>query len=138
MADTAVVRQRSPRIITIKNRTADPDVVYVEPEGTVRFDNQDDKDYRVRLFTRQLSWSTPGPKKASATTNSSKRTWLAENARPGKAMAEKLQTPPEAAAELLSARTRVLSRPGGQGFDGVGKVLGPVAVRLKTKSQRVL
>jgi hypothetical protein len=53
MADTAVVRQRSPRIITIKNRTADPDVVYVEPEGTVRFDNQDDKDYRVRLFTRE-------------------------------------------------------------------------------------
>jgi len=44
MADTAVVRQRSPRIITIKNRTADPDVVYVEPEGTVRLDNKDDKD----------------------------------------------------------------------------------------------
>jgi hypothetical protein len=52
MPETGAVRQKSPVPITIKDRNADPKIVYVEPGGTVRFDNQDDEDYRVRLFTR--------------------------------------------------------------------------------------
>jgi hypothetical protein len=52
MSEAGAMMQRSPRIITVKDGIADPDVVYVEPEGTVRFDNQDPREYRVRLFTR--------------------------------------------------------------------------------------
>jgi hypothetical protein len=58
MSEAGAMMQRSPRIITIKDGITDPDVVYVEPEGTVRFDNQDAKEYRVRLFTRDSSQHT--------------------------------------------------------------------------------
>ncbi len=41
-----------PTDITITNGLPDKKIAYVNVEGTVKFSNQDSKDYRIRLWTK--------------------------------------------------------------------------------------
>jgi hypothetical protein len=57
MANTAVRQKRYPSMppatVTIRDRMAMPDTIFINPGGAVQFDNKDESDYRVRLWARR-------------------------------------------------------------------------------------
>jgi hypothetical protein len=57
MANTAVRQKRYPSMppatVTIRDRMAMPDTIFIHPSGAVQFDNKDESDYRLRLWTRR-------------------------------------------------------------------------------------
>src|SRR5450432_414728 len=57
MPNTGTVRQKkspaTPTVISITDGTPHPSLVKVRTDATLQFANKDDKDYRLRLWTRE-------------------------------------------------------------------------------------